>query len=55
MGAPAGLALPDEDLSLVVDPFDKLHDHCGVVGIAADQDVASWLYYAMQSLQHRGQ
>ncbi len=33
----------------------KFHDQCGVVGIAGDQDVASWIYYALQSLQHRGQ
>jgi len=45
----------DDGLAIDVDPLDKLHDHCGVVGMAADQDVASWLYYAMQSLQHRGQ
>ncbi len=39
------------------DPLDdgKPHDHCGIVGIAADGDVASHLYYALQSLQHRGQ
>jgi amidophosphoribosyltransferase len=30
-------------------------DHCGIVGIAADQDVASWIYYGLQMLQHRGQ
>jgi amidophosphoribosyltransferase len=33
----------------------KPHDHCGIVGIAADQDVASWLFYGLQMLQHRGQ
>lgn len=34
---------------------EKFHDHCGIVGIAADQDVSPWIYYALQSLQHRGQ
>jgi len=43
----AGLAAEVED--------EKFHDHCGVVGIAADVDVAPYLFYAMQSLQHRGQ
>src|SRR5690349_11174531 len=33
----------------------KPHDHCGILGIAADQDVASWLFYGLQALQHRGQ
>ena len=33
----------------------KPHDHCGIVGIAAEQDVASWIFYALQALQHRGQ
>lgn len=39
------------------DPLDdgKFRDHCGIVGIAADQDVSPWIYYALQSLQHRGQ
>lgn len=34
---------------------EKFHDHCGIVGIAADVPVSSYLYYALQSLQHRGQ
>ncbi|MEA3202981.1 MAG: amidophosphoribosyltransferase [Thermoplasmata archaeon] len=33
----------------------KFKDHCGVVGIAAGSEVAPYLYYALQSLQHRGQ
>src|SRR5581483_6379152 len=33
----------------------KFHDHCGVVGMAVDTEVSPYLYYAMQSLQHRGQ
>jgi amidophosphoribosyltransferase len=31
------------------------HDHCGIVGVAADRPVASYIYYALQALQHRGQ
>lgn len=35
---------------------DKLRDHCGVFGIyAPGQDVAKIAYYALHSLQHRGQ
>jgi len=46
MGAPAG-----------PDPLDdgKFQDHCGIVGIAADTQVAPYIYYALQALQHRGQ
>src|SRR5688572_3728395 len=33
----------------------KPRDHCGVVGIAAGEDVSAYLFYALQSLQHRGQ
>ena len=33
----------------------KFRDHCGVVGIAGSADVAPLIYYALQSLQHRGQ
>ena len=33
----------------------RFQDHCGVVGIAAETEVAPYLFYAMQSLQHRGQ
>jgi amidophosphoribosyltransferase len=40
---------------LEVDDDGKFHDHCGVVGIAANTDVAPFIYYALQSLQHRGQ
>jgi hypothetical protein len=49
---PAALEL---DLSLEEFNDGKPHDHCGIVGIAAGQDVASWLYYGLQMLQHRGQ
>lgn len=45
-----GYADPDDLLD-----DGKYRDHCGIVGIAADQDVAPWIYYALQSLQHRGQ
>lgn len=34
---------------------EHFRDHCGIVGIAADRPVASYIYYALQSLQHRGQ
>ena len=34
---------------------EKFHDHCGIVGMALDQDVSPFLYFALQSLQHRGQ
>lgn len=36
--------------------MDKLHDHCGVFGIYAPGcDVAKITYFALHSLQHRGQ
>lgn len=40
-----------------LDPVDdgKFHDRCGIVGMATDADVAPMLYYALHSLQHRGQ
>lgn len=39
------------------DPFDEGRpaDHCGIVAVAADRPVASYIYYALQALQHRGQ
>ena len=39
------------------DPLDdgKPQDHCGIIAIAADRPVASYLYYGLQALQHRGQ
>jgi amidophosphoribosyltransferase len=39
------------------DFMDKLHEECGVFGIAGrdTQDVASLSYYALYALQHRGQ
>jgi amidophosphoribosyltransferase len=54
---PAAHAEAPLELDLSLEEFNdgKPHDHCGIVGIAADQDVASWLYYGLQMLQHRGQ
>lgn len=34
---------------------EKFSDHCGIVGIVADRPVASYIYYALHALQHRGQ
>ena len=34
---------------------DKLHDECGVVGIYGAENAASLSYFALTSLQHRGQ
>ena len=34
---------------------DKFHDECGVVGIFGAQNAAGLTYYALTSLQHRGQ
>ena len=34
---------------------DKLHDECGVVGIFGAENAASLSYFALTSLQHRGQ
>ena len=34
---------------------DKFHDECGVVGIFGVQNAAGLTYYALTSLQHRGQ
>ncbi len=52
-GTVAYQAPPPEDEPLFED--EKFHDHCGIAAIAADRPVASYLYYAMQALQHRGQ
>jgi amidophosphoribosyltransferase len=55
MGAEGGGMGRDEGIVLDPNEEGKPQDHCGVVGIAADTDVAPYLFYAMQSLQHRGQ
>ncbi len=37
---------------------DKLHDECGVCGVFSPDpefDCASWIYYGLYALQHRGQ
>ena len=36
---------------------DKFHDECGVVGISSPgaQNIAKDVYFALHSLQHRGQ
>ena len=38
-------------------PARHIHEECGVFGIFTPQeaDVASYAYYALYSLQHRGQ
>ena len=37
-------------------PFDKLHEECGIFGvIARDEDVANLTYFGLYALQHRGQ
>jgi amidophosphoribosyltransferase len=54
MGAPPE-PQPPEDVFVDELRAGKFQDHCGVVGIAADVDVAPYLFYAMQALQHRGQ
>jgi amidophosphoribosyltransferase len=55
--AAADGAAPLLELDLSLDEFNdgKPQDHCGIVAIAADQDIASWLFYGLQALQHRGQ
>jgi amidophosphoribosyltransferase len=35
--------------------FDKLKEECGVFGVYGHQDAASFLYYGLHALQHRGQ
>ncbi|MEY4479568.1 MAG: hypothetical protein RLZZ267_246 [Bacillota bacterium] len=35
--------------------FDKLKEECGVFGVFGHQDAASFLYYGLHALQHRGQ
>jgi amidophosphoribosyltransferase len=57
---PSGQAPPEGgalELDLSLEEFNdgKPQDHCGIVAIAAGQDVASWLFYGLQALQHRGQ
>jgi amidophosphoribosyltransferase len=34
---------------------EKLKEACGVVAMRSKQDVASYIYYALRALQHRGQ
>lgn len=34
---------------------EKMREACGVVAIKCKQDVASYVYYALRALQHRGQ
>ena len=34
---------------------DKFHDECGVVGIFGAENAAALSYFALTSLQHRGQ
>ena len=48
---------PTVDQPARYDPLDdgKPSDHCGVMAIAADRPVASYIYYGLQALQHRGQ
>jgi amidophosphoribosyltransferase len=44
-------------LSVVIDAAaeGKPRDHCGIVAVAAHRPVSSYLFYALQALQHRGQ
>jgi amidophosphoribosyltransferase len=35
--------------------FDKLKDHCGVVGVFGHQEASTIAYLALHALQHRGQ
>ncbi|MEA3190449.1 MAG: amidophosphoribosyltransferase [Thermoplasmata archaeon] len=50
-----GAAEGQDRIAVDVDPADKFADHCGVVGMALDTDASSYIYYALQALQHRGQ
>ena len=36
---------------------EELHEECGVFGAynTKGEDIASWIYYGLFSLQHRGQ
>jgi amidophosphoribosyltransferase len=54
---PAATARAPDDGVFTREEWDagKPHDHCGVVGMALDADVSSYLYFALQTLQHRGQ
>ena len=40
-----------------LDIRDELHEECGVFGAynVKGEDIASWVYYGLFSLQHRGQ
>jgi amidophosphoribosyltransferase len=37
------------------DVSDKPHEACGVVAVRSKKDAASYIYYALRALQHRGQ
>ena len=37
------------------DPFDKLHEECGVFGVIGAPDAASFVALGLHALQHRGQ
>jgi len=37
------------------DEYDKPREACGVVAIKSNKDAASYIYYALRALQHRGQ
>ncbi len=39
----------------MIDPTDKMHEECGVVGIYKDSDAANLVYLGLYALQHRGQ
>lgn len=54
---PVAEPAPDHESFPEDDPLDdgKFRDHCGIVAMAAERPVASYLYYALQALQHRGQ
>ncbi|MEK6985781.1 MAG: amidophosphoribosyltransferase [Candidatus Thermoplasmatota archaeon] len=55
MGQPSRLTVLNTMADEPLFEDEKFHDACGTVGMALDQDVAPFLYFAMQSLQHRGQ
>ena len=49
---------PEDKLRHEAYPEDKLHEECGVVGVFLDdseRDAATFVYYGLLSLQHRGQ
>ncbi len=39
----------------VIIPGRKENDHCGVVGFKVKSNSATYIYYSLRSLQHRGQ